>query len=150
LTGTGSGTATLSGLYSPPPDAVRQAVLDAALGPLPGLATSLAKFCAVNVPAFEKEAAAWQDVFKNQAARDPTPHIANAPVLTGAAVGQWQTIAAGTAREKLTAAGLVLQSQYVAKVAAGAPDDGPRGSEEEPDVEALAEGISDKIWQETR
>jgi hypothetical protein len=44
LTGTGSGTATLSGLYSPPPDAVRQAVLDAALGPLPGLATSLAKF----------------------------------------------------------------------------------------------------------
>jgi hypothetical protein len=150
VTGTTSGTAALAGLFTPPPSPVRQAVLDAALGTLPGLGTSLAKFCTVNVPAFEKEVAMWQDVFKNHDARDPEPHIANAPVLTGAAVGQWQTIAAGTAREKLTAACCALESQYVAKVAAGAPDDGPRGSEEEPDVETLAGDILDKIWQETR
>jgi hypothetical protein len=150
VTGTASGTAALSGLFTPPQSAVRQAVLDAALGPLPGLGTSLAKFCTVSVPAFEQEVAVWQDVFKNQGARDPAPHIANAPVLTGAAVGQWQAIAATTAREKLTAACGALESQYVTKVAAGAPDDGPRGSEEEPDVETLAGDILDRIWQETR
>jgi hypothetical protein len=150
LTGTGTGTAALAGLFKPPQSPVRQAVLDGALGPLPGLGTSLAKFCAVNVPAFEQSVAVWQDVFQNQTVRDPAPHLANAPMLTGAAMAQWRTIATATVSTNLTAECRKLESQYVAKVAAGAPDDGPRGSEEEAEVGTLAENILDRILQETR
>ena len=151
VTGTGEGSATLAGLFKPAPSPLRQAVLDAALGPLPGLdKKTLAEFCEINVPAFQHEVAVWQTVFQNEDLRDPAPDIANAPVLTAAAVEQWQTIAADTEAAKITAASNGLEKQYVSKVAAGAPDDGPRGGEAEADVDTLAGDILDRIWQETR
>jgi len=150
VTGSRSGTEALRDLIVPEASPLRTAVLDAALGVLPGLGTTLESFYAADSPAFTREVAQWQTLLEERDDRDPQPSVENAPVLTGAALATWETVAAKTPRDILAAAGLDLGTRYNAKVAAGAPDDGPRGGTEEVEVERLAESMLDAIWQETR
>ena len=148
--GNTGGTKELARFFAPDADPVRRAVLDAALGTLPGLETSLAKFCAVDVSAFERDVAIWRKNLEEDAAQDPAQDISNAPVLTAAALGRWQTIAAANTGDQLVTAGRKLKSQLVAKVEAGAPDDGPRAGGDEANVGGLADQILNRIWEGTR
>jgi hypothetical protein len=150
VTGTGSGTFALRNLLKPEASSIRSAVLDAALGVLPGLGTTLATFCAADPAGFAKDVTRWQSLFEEKDDREPQPQIENAPVLTGAALATWRKVAAKTSREDLAAACRDLGVRYIDKVVAGAPDDGPRGGNEEADVGVLAQNILDMIWQETR
>lgn len=149
LTGDESGTAALRGKLQLQASQTRQAVLDAALGVLPGIQRTLANFCDVNLTQFNRQVAIWQQVFERKDDQAPQPDIENAPYLTGAALAYWETIA-GTERQHLAAACQDLGTRYIRKVSEGAPDDGPRSAEREEDVDSLTQDIVDTIWEETR
>jgi hypothetical protein len=150
--GAPSGTSALRNLFKPEDSPVRGAVLDAALGELPGLRQSMAAFYAGSPARLAQGAARWQNVFEEKGDPDPQPDLENAPVLTAAAISAWEKVAAGTSRDALADCSRDLGERYIAKVAAGAPDDGPRGSIEEAGsvVDSLAHDIIATIWQETR
>lgn len=150
VTGTGSGTSALCNLLKPEVNSTRRTVLNAIVGVLPGLGMTLADFCSADLPGFAREVAVWQSVFEVKDNREPPPQVENAPVLTGAALAAWEKVAANTARDDLAAACRDLGERYTGKVAAGAPEDGPRGGDEKADVDTLSQTILDKIWQETR
>jgi hypothetical protein len=150
LTGTVSGTKALRGLFQPEESALRAAVLDAALGVLPGLGGTLSDFWGGIPSTLSQDVAVWHNVLYEKEARDPQPDLKNARVLTAAAMTTWEKLAGETAREALTQSCSELGARYVGKVAAGAPDDGPRGGTEEADVQALTQNIVNMIWEETR
>jgi hypothetical protein len=89
VTGTGSGSSALRNLFQVEASTTRRAVLDSALGVLPGLGTTLAGFCAADLPAFAWDVAQWQSFLEKKDERDPEPKIENAPVLTAAALATY-------------------------------------------------------------
>jgi hypothetical protein len=148
VTGTSTGTLALRNLVQPVDSAVRRAVLDVALGVLPGTGQTLQYFCGLDMSGFARRVALWETALAENADQEPQPHVENALVLTGAALATWEKAAAQTPPDLLVAVCRDLGTRYIGKVAAGAPE-GERAGAEGADVNGLAQDMLDRIWQET-
>ncbi len=152
ITQTTDGQAALRGLVSPLQDPIRNAVLDAALGPLPALnGRALKDVVRPDPSAFSRGVAVWRDnLLDPENEQDPQPAVENALILTGGALAAWQSVAKRRLPEKEFAdTARTLGTRYLARMAAGAPE-GTRVGTGESDFTGVAAAIMDQIWQETR
>jgi len=149
LTASKAGTSALSGLVTISSDPVRTAVLDTALGSLPGLGGTLESFCQVDHATFNKNIDVWRARFVKGDTQQPTAGIDNATALTGGALAAWEEIVASTQRDALPKAGEALAILYTNAVVGGAPEGERAGAEAIP-VDQLAEEVMGAIWQETK
>jgi len=144
-----AGTDVLSGLVTIPNDPVRSAVLDAALGSLPGLGGTLDSLCRIDRPTLNKTIEIWRDRFVKRDAQQPAASIDNAAALTGGALAAWEDMVTSISEDALPEAAAALGTLYRKAVVSGAPE-GERAAAAEIPVDHLAGEITDVIWQETK
>jgi hypothetical protein len=149
LTKSKAGTDALSGLVKIPNDPVRTAVLETALGSLPGLGMTLESFYPVDRAAVNKNIEIWKDRFVKEDNQQPAAGIDNATALTGGALAAWEDIVAATKQDALAKAAATLGTLYTTAVISGAPEGDRAGIEVIP-VDDLAGETLREIWKETQ
>jgi hypothetical protein len=149
LTGSKAGTDALSGLVKIPHDPVRTAVLDTALGSLPGLGMTLESFYPVDRATVNKNIEIWKDRFVKEDNQQPAASIDNATALTGGALAAWEDIVAATKQDSLAKAAATLGTLYTTAVISGAPEE-DRAGVEEILVDDLAGETLREIWKRTQ
>jgi hypothetical protein len=143
------GTDALSGLVTIPNDSLRTAVLDTALGSLPGLGMTLESFYPIDRVTVNTNIEIWRDRFVKGNNQQPAPGIDNATALTGGALAAWEDIVAKTKQDDLPKAAASLGTLYTTAMIGGAPE-GERAGVEEIPVDDLADEALREIWKQTQ
>ena len=149
VTGSTRGTQELGGLVAwDPTHPVHKAVLDVALGELPGVSATLPALCDLGVAGFASDIESWRETFCGTDDRVPDRATRSARILVSAAFAAWEKIAVAKVDEALETARKNLCSRATAAILLGAPE-GERGAEEAIIDETMADEVVDAIWRET-
>ena len=148
-TGSSQGSDRLAGLVEWDADSpALAAVLDTALGPLPGLGATLRSLCDVDGSGFAADIASWCETFSRREERIPVPSTRSARILLSAAFAAWDTIAASPPGHTLEAARSDLSTRATSAMLLGAPEGEREGDERSIDA-SLADDAVNAIWRET-
>jgi hypothetical protein len=149
VTSSTRGTDALGGLVAlDAGDRVHKAVLDVALGELPGVGTTLPALCDLGASGFAAEIDSWRDTLRAGEPRVPVPSARSARIVVSAAFAAWDMIAASKVEQALETARQNLCSRAQAAILLGAPD-GERAGDDTTIDQTIADDVVNAVWRET-
>lgn len=130
-------------------DATVEAVIDAALGKLPGLNHSLPELFDFDPNIFIETIPAWREKLIEQSEDVPNAELKSARVLVGAALSAWDHVAGREQDKALGPAVQDLAKRTISTIIASAVE-GERAASEEIDTYEIAKALTAAAWGATR